>query len=200
VSRVNKDSRSSVVSFGTKGYHARLRARRGRRFATPMDLLWHINLEEMLGDLTVTTFLILLAASVAVVSLMVLFPLIDFAFERKARPTTEEPRHHDGLTTRDEHWQTGRPWLDLRSDFLRPDVKPTATCAAVDTLRQLGSGRCSEPHHRHASTSWLIKRSNTVTQKDRNLIVATKERDVTLRKDDPTASNAVPVVGADKAA
>ena len=36
----------------------------GRRFATPMDLLWHINLEEMLGDLTVTTFLILLAASV----------------------------------------------------------------------------------------------------------------------------------------
>jgi hypothetical protein len=46
----------------------------------------------------------------------------------------------------------------------------------------------------------LIKRSNTATQKYRNLIVATKERDVTLRKDDSTASNAVPVVGADKAA
>jgi hypothetical protein len=41
-----------------------------------MDFLWHINVEEMLGDLTLTTFLILLAASIAVVSLMVLFPLI----------------------------------------------------------------------------------------------------------------------------
>jgi hypothetical protein len=165
-----------------------------------MDLLWHINLGEMLGDLAVAMFLILLAASVAVVSLMVLFPLIDFAFEKKVKPTTEEPRHHNGLTTHDEPWQTGRPWLDLRSDFLRPDANPTATCAAVDTLRQLGSGRCSAPHHQHASTSWLIKRSNTATQKYRNLIVATKERDVTLRKDDSTASNAVPVVGADKAA
>jgi len=162
-----------------------------------MDLLWHINLEEMLGDLTVATFLILLAASVEVVSLMVLFPLIDFAFEKKVKPTMEEPRHHDGLATHDEPWQTGRPWLDLRSDFLRPDANPTATCAAVDTLRQLGSGRCSEPHHQH--TSWLIKRSNTARQKDR-MIVPTKERDVTLRKDDPTASNAIPPVGANKAA
>jgi len=141
-----------------------------------MDLLWHINLEEMLGDLMVTTFLILLAASVEVVSLMVLLPLIDFAFEKKVKPTTEEPRHHDGLTTQDEPWQTRRPWLDLRSDFLRSDANPTATCAAVDTLRQLGSGRCSGPHHQH--TSWLIKRSNTGTQKDRNVIVPTKERDV----------------------
>jgi hypothetical protein len=83
-------------------YHVRLRTRRGRCFATPMDVLWHINLEEMLGDLTVTTFLILLAASVAVVSLMVLLPLIDLAFE-KAQPTI---RQHDDLTANDESWQT----------------------------------------------------------------------------------------------
>jgi hypothetical protein len=73
-----------------------------------MDLLWHINLEEMLGDLIVTTFLIMLAASVAVASLMVLLPLIDFAFEKKVKPTIEEPRHHDGLATHDEPWQKRR--------------------------------------------------------------------------------------------
>jgi hypothetical protein len=162
-----------------------------------MDFLWQINWEEMLGDLIVTTFLIMLAASVAVVSLMVLLPLIDFAFKKKVKPTIEEPRHHDGLTTHDEPWQTGRSWLDLRPDFLRPDANPAATCAALDTLRQLGSGRRSEPHHQH--TSWLIKRSNTATQKDRNSHLPTKERDVTLRKDHSTASNAVPVVGANKA-
>jgi hypothetical protein len=42
----------------------------------------HINFEEVLGDLTVTTFLILMAASVVVVASMVLFPLIDLAFEK----------------------------------------------------------------------------------------------------------------------
>jgi hypothetical protein len=36
----------------------------GRRFATPMDLLWQINYGEMLSGLMVTTFLILLDASV----------------------------------------------------------------------------------------------------------------------------------------
>jgi hypothetical protein len=87
-----------------------------------MDLLWHINLEEMLGGLTVTTFLILLATSVVVVSSMVLFPLIDLAFERKVKPTIEDPRHHDDLTVSTS--QTGRPWFALRSDFLRPDAVP----------------------------------------------------------------------------
>jgi hypothetical protein len=48
-----------------------------------MDLLWHINFVEMLGDLTVATFLILLAASVVIVGCMVLLPLIDLAFEMK---------------------------------------------------------------------------------------------------------------------
>ena len=51
-----------------------------------MDVLWHINLEEMLGDLTVATFLILMAASVVVVSSLVMFPLIDLAFEKKVEP------------------------------------------------------------------------------------------------------------------
>jgi hypothetical protein len=82
-----------------------------------MDLIWRINLTEMLGDLTVTTFLILLAASVVVVGSMVTFPLIDLAFEKKVKR-----RHQHGLTTLDESWQTGRPWFSLRSDYVRPDA------------------------------------------------------------------------------
>ena len=43
------------------GYDARLQIRRGAAvFATPMDFLSHINPWEMLGDLTVAMFLILL--------------------------------------------------------------------------------------------------------------------------------------------
>ena len=90
-----------------------------------MDLFWQINWEEMLGDLMVTTFLILLAASIVVVCLMVMFPLIDLAFKKKAKPAPAqiEPWHHDGLTA--HHVQlSGSPWLALRSDFLRPDAVP----------------------------------------------------------------------------
>jgi hypothetical protein len=150
-----------------------------------MDLLGHINLEEMLGDLTVTTFLILLAASAVVVSSMVLFPLIDLAFEKKIKPTIEEARHHDTLTAHHQLWQTGRAWLDLRSDFLRPDAvphsqlmsDPTAKRAGVDTLRLFSSAAAGALNH----TTSLIKRTNTATQKDGNLIVPTKVRDLTLR-------------------
>ena len=65
-----------------------------------MDLFWAIDWEEMLGDLMVTTFLILLAASIAVVCLMVMFPLIDFAFKKKAKPAPAqvETWQYDGLT------------------------------------------------------------------------------------------------------
>jgi hypothetical protein len=92
----------------------------------PMDLIWHINLEEMLSDLIVTTFLILLAASVAVVSLMVLSPLIDLAFENK--PAT---RPHNDFAY-DESWRAGRPWLVLRSNFLQ-QLLPL--CACTEQLR-----------------------------------------------------------------
>ena len=51
-----------------------------------MDLFGQISWEEMFGDLMVTTFLILLAASIVVVCLMVVFPLIDLAFKKKAKP------------------------------------------------------------------------------------------------------------------
>jgi hypothetical protein len=51
-----------------------------------MDLFWQINPEEMLSGLMVTTFLILLDASVMVVCSMVMFPLIDLAFKKKAKP------------------------------------------------------------------------------------------------------------------
>ena len=65
-----------------------------------MDLFWQINPEEMLSALMVTTFLILLATSIVVVSSMVMFPLIDLAFKTKA---TSTPR--------------------LAQDFLRPDAR-----------------------------------------------------------------------------
>ncbi len=51
-----------------------------------MDVLWQINYGEMLSGLMVTTFLILLAASVAIGCLMVMLPLIDLAFKKKAKP------------------------------------------------------------------------------------------------------------------
>jgi hypothetical protein len=151
----------SVVSFRTTGYHACLRTRRGRHFATPMDFLSHINLREMLGDLTVTAFLILLAASVVVVSTMVLFPLIDLAFEKKpvARP-------HNDLIADDESWRAGRPWLLLRLNFLRQLMSDLPQNARRGHLTLVhGSGQGSESRH------WtsLIKRTNTATQKDANL-------------------------------
>jgi hypothetical protein len=88
----------------------------GRRFATPMDLLWQINYGEMLSGLTVTTFLILLDASVVVVCSMVMFPLIDLAFKKKAKPAPRPAQVETQLS--------GQPWLALRSAFLRPDAVP----------------------------------------------------------------------------
>jgi hypothetical protein len=126
-----------------------------------MGFLQQICLAEMLGDLTVTTFLILLTASVVVVGLMALFPLVDLAFEK---PTTGELRHHDLLDAGGEFWQNGRAWLDLRSDFLpSPAAKdPTAEHADVVTLRLFDSAA--------AHTSSLITRPTTATGKDENLL------------------------------
>lgn len=62
-----------------------------------MDLFWQINWEEMLGDLMVTTFVILLPTSIVVVSSMVMFPLIDLAFKKKAKPLL--PRLNLGTMT-----------------------------------------------------------------------------------------------------
>ena len=92
-----------------------------------MDLLWQINFEEMLSGLIVTAFIILLNASVVVVCSMVMFPLIDLAFKkRKAKPTPSpapiETWQQDDLTA--HAWPSGRPWLALRSDFLRPNALP----------------------------------------------------------------------------
>jgi len=83
-----------------------------------MDVLWQLNYGAMLSGLMVTTFLILLAASVAVVSLMALLPLIDLAFKKKDEPAPAkvETWLYDGLS--------GSPWLALRSGFLRPDTQP----------------------------------------------------------------------------
>ena len=56
----------------------------------------------MLGDLMAATFLIMLAASVAVVCLMVMFALINLAFKQKSKPaprpaqveTWQDMAHH----------------------------------------------------------------------------------------------------------
>ena len=89
-----------------------------------MDLFGQIGWEEMLDDLMVTTFFILLAASIVVVCLMVMFPLIDLAFKKKAkpapRPAQVETWQHDALT---QAQLSGRPWLALRSDFSRPAAR-----------------------------------------------------------------------------
>ena len=88
-----------------------------------MELFGQINWEEMLGDLMVATFLILLAASIAVVCLTVMFSLIDLAFKKKAKPAPAQvkPWQQDELTRAQ---LSGRPWLALRSDFPRPDAVP----------------------------------------------------------------------------
>jgi len=120
-----------------------------------MDFFSHINLGEMLGDLTVTAFLILLPASIVVVSTMVLFPLIDLAFEKKraTRPLAY-----------DESWREGRPWLQLRSDFLRqlmsglPQVQRKHLTLVHDS---------DQSHH----LTPLIKRRKAATQTNPNLIM-----------------------------
>jgi hypothetical protein len=97
-----------------------------------MDLLWQINFEEMPSGLIVTAFIILLNASVVVVCSMVMFPLIDLAFKKKAKPTPTpapiETWQQDGLTA--HAWLSGRPWLAMRSDYLRPDAVPHPPLAA----------------------------------------------------------------------
>ena len=149
-------AKCSVVSFGTTGYHV-LRTRRGRRIATPMDFLSHINLGEMLGDLTVTAFLILLPASVVVVSTMVLFPLIDLAFEKKI-----EPRHYDELTAHDESWRAGRPWLLLRANFLQTLMSGLPRVQRGHLTLVHDSDQFSESRHRTS----LIKRRKTAIQEE----------------------------------
>ena len=83
-----------------------------------MDLLGQINYGEMLSGLMVTMFIILVDASIVVVASMVMFPLIDLAFKKKAKPAPKT-WHHEALTA--DHAQlSGPPWLALRSMFLRP--------------------------------------------------------------------------------
>src|SRR5688500_3458487 len=94
-----------------------------------MDLLGQINYGATLSGLIVTTFLILLDASVVVVCSMVMFPLIDLAFKKKAKPA---PR-----SAQVETWQlSGQPWLALRSDFLRPDAVPHSPLPPVGMAHQ----------------------------------------------------------------
>jgi hypothetical protein len=111
-----------------------------------MHLFGQINWEEMLGDLMVTTFLILLAASIAVVCLMVMFPLIDLAFKKKAKPAPArvEPWHRDGLTA--HHAQlSGPPWLAMRSNFLRPAAQERA---ALNPIGMAHHALADPPHER----------------------------------------------------
>jgi hypothetical protein len=101
-----------------------------------MDLFGQIVWEEMLGDLMVATFLILLAASIAVACLMVTLPLIDLAFKKKVefppRPAQVETWRQDELT---RAYLSGRPWLAMRSDFSRPDAVPLSPLPVVRMTR-----------------------------------------------------------------
>jgi len=129
-----------------------------------MDFLSHINLGEMLGDLTVTAFLIFLAASIVVVGSMVMFPLIDLAFEGKHRI-----RQHDDLTPYDESWWQGQPWLVLRANFLRQLMNglPHAQRRHLTLVHD----QFIESRHRTP----LIKRPNTGTQMDTDLTASDKK-------------------------
>ena len=131
-----------------------------------MDFLSHINLGEMLGGLTVTAFLILLAASIVVVGSMVMFPLIDLAFEGKHRI-----RQHDDLTPYDESWRTRQPWLVLRTNFLRRWMSglPHAQRRHLTVVHD--SDQFTELRHRTP----LIKRANTGTQMDTDLTAPDKK-------------------------
>ena len=120
-----------------------------------MDLLWQINYGEMLSGLIVTTFLILLNASVVVVCSMAMFPLIDLAFKKKAkpapRPAQVETWQHERLTA---HAQlSGRPWFALRSNFLRPEAVPHSP------LQLVGMAHHALAHPRLEHITPLIVRS-----------------------------------------
>ena len=68
---------------------------------------------------------------------MVMFPLIDLAFKKKAKPAHAqvEPWHHDGLTP--HHAQlSGPPWLATRSKFLRPDAVPHSQLMSYPTAQE----------------------------------------------------------------
>jgi hypothetical protein len=78
-----------------------------------MDVLGDIRLAELVGDLTVATFLILLAASVVMVSSMIITRLIDVAFKKKS----ESRDGHRATQSRGEgDWLTKRPWLAMRAN------------------------------------------------------------------------------------
>ena len=128
-----------------------------------MDSVWHINVEEMLSGLAAATFLILLASSFAVVSLMVLLPLVDLAFKKK--PVTPP---HKNLIVQDDSWQAGRPWLLLRSNFLMELMRGLL---APEQRRHLtlvhDVDQFSEARHR----TLLIKRAAKGPHTDASLIV-----------------------------
>src|SRR6185437_4607184 len=69
---------------------------------------------------------------------MVMFPLIDLAFKKKAKPAPAqvEPWHdHDGLSA--HHGRlSGPPWLATRSKFLRPDAVPHSQLMSYPTAQQ----------------------------------------------------------------
>jgi hypothetical protein len=139
----------------------------------PMDSAWQINVEAMLSGLTVAIFLILLAASVAAVSLMVLLRLTDLAFEKRFTAGPEQSGLRAGPAL-DERWHTGRPWLHLRRGDAIPDAQGYLTLngQGLGTLRVLRSLSEALNH-----TTSLFERTNAATQRDRNLIVPRHESD-----------------------
>jgi len=87
-----------------------------------MESVSQIDPVELLSDLTVTAFVLSLAASVLVAASMIMLPLVDLAFE-KAKANPKETEHHDSRTAQHARWQlSGSPWLALRSYSSRPEA------------------------------------------------------------------------------
>ena len=187
---------SQALLSGTSYPLARLGNRRGV-MGVPMDSAWQINLEAMLSGLTVAIFLILLAASVAVVSLMVLLRLTDLAFEKRF---TAGPEQSTGLAAHDEPWHTGRPWLHLRRGDAIPDAQGYLTLngQGLGRLRVLRSLSEALNH-----TTSLVERTNAATQRDRNLIVPRHESDFSAKGgmiEQPTPPDPVETIPPSRAA
>jgi hypothetical protein len=122
-----------------------------------MQVLWQINLREMLGDLSVATFLILLAASTVVVGSMIVFPLVDLAFEKKVEPPSP---NHNKIAQHDPGWLARRPWLALRSAASHSQPSDSLDGQVERATLPHLAGKFSEPLYRTP----LVKRTGPVRE------------------------------------
>jgi len=158
----------------------------GAAACDPMDILGHMRLEELVGDLTVTAFLILLAASIVVVSSMVVSSLIEVAFQKKSKAVGP---HRATLGRGDADWLTRNPWLALRANI-----------SQREPLNHSGFGRgtvvlVAEQFSEAKYWTPLIKHTESAIR-----AVAMKERYLASQTSTSTTSTATPATGTVEAA